>query len=90
MGLSGEGPLGEVKTKAPNSDFLKNSSSVAARQAEVRGATSSAQRGSMSSTATRRLQRAYCHRAQEVQRGPDVGLRDGCVLRDAGARELHL
>ena len=35
MGLSGEGPLGEVKTKAPNSDFLKNSSSVAARQAEV-------------------------------------------------------
>ena len=39
MGLSGEGPLGEVKTKAPNSDFLKNLSSVAARQAEVRGMT---------------------------------------------------
>ena len=75
MGLSGEGPLGEVKTKAPNSDFLKNSSSVAARQAEVgRGY----------------LKRVYCHRAQEVQRGPGVGLRDGCVLRDAGARELHL
>jgi len=35
MGLSGEEPLGEVKTEPPNSDYHKNASSVAAPQAEV-------------------------------------------------------
>ena len=35
MGLSGVRPLGEVKTKAPNSDYHKDEPSVAARQAEV-------------------------------------------------------
>ena len=35
MGLSGEQPLGEVKTKAPNSDYHEDESPVAARQAEV-------------------------------------------------------
>jgi len=35
MGLSGEEPLGEVKTKAPNSDYHKDASSVAAGQPEV-------------------------------------------------------
>ena len=35
MGLSGEEPLGEVKTKALNSDFHEGESPVAARQAEV-------------------------------------------------------
>jgi len=35
MGLSVASPLGEVKTKAPNSDFHKIEPPVAARQAEV-------------------------------------------------------
>ena len=35
MGLSGEKPLGEVKTKAPNSDYHQIIPPVAARQAEV-------------------------------------------------------
>ena len=35
MGLSGERPLGEVKTKAPNSDYHQIMPPVAARQAEV-------------------------------------------------------
>ena len=35
MCLSGEKPLGEAKTKAPNSDYHKNESPVAARQAEA-------------------------------------------------------
>ena len=35
MGLSGEEPLGEVKTKAPNSDYHEDEPPVAARQAEV-------------------------------------------------------
>ena len=35
MGLSGETPLGEAKTKAPNSDYYKDEPLAAARQAEV-------------------------------------------------------
>ena len=35
MGLSGAQPLGEAKTKAPNSDYRKLEPPVAARQAEV-------------------------------------------------------
>ena len=35
MGLSGEQPLGEAKTKAPNFDYHKDEPPVAARQAEV-------------------------------------------------------
>ena len=37
MGLSGASPLGEVKTKAPNSDYHnhRNAPPAAARQAEV-------------------------------------------------------
>ena len=35
MGLSAKEPMGEVRTKAPNSDYHKSASSVAARQAEV-------------------------------------------------------
>ena len=35
MGLSGEELLGEVKTKAPNSDYHQIMPPVAARQAEV-------------------------------------------------------
>ena len=37
MGLSGASPLGEVKTKAPNSDYHnhRDVTPVAARQAEV-------------------------------------------------------
>ena len=35
MGLSGETPLGEAKTKAPNSDYYKDEPPAAARQAEV-------------------------------------------------------
>ena len=37
MGLSGASPMGEVKTKAPNSDYHnhRNAPPAAARQAEV-------------------------------------------------------
>jgi len=35
MGLSGEKPLGEAKTKTISSDYHKNEPPVAARQAEV-------------------------------------------------------
>ena len=35
MGLSGETPLAEAKTKAPNSDYHKNEPPAAARQAEA-------------------------------------------------------
>ena len=35
MGLGGEGPLGEGKTKAFNSDYRKDEPRAAARQAEV-------------------------------------------------------
>jgi len=35
MGLSGETPLGEAKTKAPNSDYHKNKPPAAARQIEA-------------------------------------------------------
>ena len=35
MGLSGEKPLGEAKTKAPNSGYYKNEPPVAALQAEA-------------------------------------------------------
>ena len=35
MGLSGETPLGEAKTKAPNSDYHKNEPPAVIRQAEV-------------------------------------------------------
>ena len=35
MGLSGEKPLGEAKTKTPSSDYHKNEPTVAARRAEV-------------------------------------------------------
>ena len=35
MGLSGETPLGEAKTKAPNSDYHKDEPPAATRQAEA-------------------------------------------------------
>ena len=35
MGLGGEKPLGEGKTKAPSSDFHRNESTVVAREEEV-------------------------------------------------------
>ena len=56
MGLNGEQPLGEAKTKAPNSDYHKDEPPPRSRHGRrrSRGTTSSAQRGSMSSTATRR------------------------------------
>jgi len=62
MGLGGETPLGEAKSKVPNSDYHKNqltrmsNESHRPRHGRRRslGTTSSAQRGSMSSTATRR------------------------------------
>jgi len=88
--LSGEKPLGEAKTKAPNSDYHKDEPTVAARQAEVardylkRGEDRRAQRPPAG------LRRAYGHRAQEAQRRPGAGLRGGRVRRDAGGREPHL
>ena len=54
MGLCGEKPLGEAKTKAPNSDYHKDEPPVAHDRRRSRGATSSARRGSTSSTAIRR------------------------------------
>ena len=54
MGLSGEKPLGEAKTKAPSSDYQKNEPSVAAGGRRSRGTTSSAQQGPMSSALAHR------------------------------------
>jgi len=48
MGLSGEAPLGEIKTKATNSNYRKNEPPAA----DTAGGGRAAQRGSMSSTAT--------------------------------------
>ena len=54
MGLSGATPLGEVKTKAPNSDYHnhKDVPPAAARQAEVARDYLKRAAGSTSSTAT--------------------------------------
>jgi len=56
MGLSGATPLGEVKTKAPNSDYHYQKDCHRPQQGRQRsrGKTSSARRGSMSSTAIHR------------------------------------
>ena len=68
----------------------KNASSVAARQAEVG-------RGYLKREA--RIDELNGHpsgsngpmiTALRSTTGPGVGLRDGCVRRDAGGRELHL
>ena len=61
MGLDGEKPLGEGKTKAPNSDYHKNESPVAARQEEAaRDYLKRAERESTSSTATHRAPTGPC------------------------------
>ena len=94
MGLSGASPLGEVKTKAPNSDYHnhRDAPPVAARQAEVaRDYLKRAARidelnghppgsdGPMDG-----------HRGQEVQRRPGAGLRGGRVRGNVRGREPHL
>jgi len=92
MGLSGASPLGEAKTKAPNSDYHnhKDVPPAAARQAEVArdylkrasrfGELNGQPPGSDGPMAG----------AQEVQRGPGAGLRDGRVHGDFGGSEPHL
>ena len=89
MGLRFASPLGEVKTKAPNSDYHNHRDvpSVAARQAEVaRDYLKRAARiGELAGP-----RRAYGHRAQEAQRGPGAGLRGGRVRGDVRGREPHL
>ena len=84
IGLSGATPLGEVKTKAPNSDYHNHRDvpPVAARQAEV---------------ARDYLKRAARigelnghppdHRAQEVKWGPGAGLRGGRVAGEHHNKE---
>ena len=91
MGLSGEEPLGEVKTKAPNSDYHKDASSVAAGQPEVA-------RGNLKRAA--RIDELNGHppgsdwpmvtALKMYNGGPGVGLRDGRVRGDVGGREPHL
>ena len=93
MGLSGASPLGEVKTKATNSDYHNHRDvpPAAARQAEVardylkRAAGIDELNGPPAG-----LRQAYGHRAQEVHRGPGAGLRGGRVRGDVGEREPHL
>ena len=73
MGLSGASPLGEVKTKAPNSRLPQPQGRATGRSTarggraglpQARGEDRRAQRPPAG------LRRAYGHRAQEVQRGP--------------------
>ena len=54
MGLSGAQPLGEAKTKAPNPTTTRTSHRSRQGRLRLRGTTSSARRGSTSSTAIRR------------------------------------
>ena len=63
MGLSGASPLGEVQTKAPNSDYHnhRDAPPVAARQAEV--ARDYLKRAARIDELSR-LRRANGHRAQ--------------------------
>ena len=68
MGISDEKPLGVAKTKAPNSDYRKNEPPVVvgggrAGLPQARSEDRWAQRLLIG------LLRAYCHRAQEAQRG---------------------
>jgi len=89
MGLSGETPLGEAKTKASNSDYHKDeprSTAGGGRTGlpQARGEDRRAQRPPAG------LLRADARRAQEVQLGPGAGLRNGRVRGDAGGREPHL
>jgi len=94
MGLSGALPLGEVKTKAPNSDYHNHRDvpPAAARQVEV--ARDYLKRAARIDELNKRppagLRRAYGHRAQEAQRGPGAGLRGGRVRGDVRGREPHL
>jgi len=92
MGLSGETPLGEAKTKATNSDYHKNEPSVAARQAEV--AQDFLKRAAGIDEFNGRplvgLRQAYGHRAQEVHQGPGAGLCDGRVRGNVRGIEPHL
>ena len=90
MGLSGEKPLGEVKTKAPNSDYHQNPP-VAARQAEVvrdylkRAAMIDELNGHPPGT-----DGPMVTALKGVQRGSGAGLRDGRVRGDVEGREPHL
>ena len=76
MGLSGETPLGEAKTKAPNSDYHKNEPLAAARQEEAAWDyfKRAVRTNELIGHSPGSDQRAYGHRAQEVQRGPGAGL----------------
>ena len=85
MGLSGEKPLSEPKTKAPNSDCHKNKQPAAARQAGVsrdylkRAAGIDEPNGHSSSSDGPMATALKRHNG-----GPGVGLRDGRVRGDAG------
>ena len=62
MGLGGEQPLGEGKTKAPNSDYHTNESPVVAQEEEevARAYLKRAERESTSLTATHRAPTGPC------------------------------
>jgi len=88
--LSGEKPLGEAKTKAPNS--------VPQGRATGRGTAGGGRMGLPQARDEDRqarrppagLRRADGHRAQKVQRGAGAGLRGGRIRGDFRGREPHL
>jgi len=92
MGLSGASPLGEVKTKAPNSDYHTTGTCHRSQHGRrrSRGTTSSARRGSTSSAATRGAPTGLWPPRSRGTTGPDAGLRDGRVREDFRGREPHL
>jgi len=67
MGLSGETPLGEAKTKAQNSDYHKNEPPGGARH-ESAGRTGSKSDGAVRGARARR--ECAVRKRQERQRGP--------------------
>ena len=81
MGLSGEGPLGEGKTKPPHSNYHKAGTSRWTRHGTAGGGHAGLlqARGGDRRASTAGLRRAYNHRAHEVQRGPLVDLRDSVI-----------
>ena len=88
MGLSGERPLGEVKTKAPSSDYHQIMPPVAARQAEV--ARDYLKRAARIGELNGHPPGTDGPMVTAVQRGSGAGLRDGRVRGDVGGRGPNL
>jgi len=92
-GLSGASPLGEVKTKAPNSDYHNHRDvpPAAARQAEVaRDYLRRAARIDELNSHPPGSDGPMATALKRYKRGPGAGLRDGRVRGDVRGREPHL